>query len=166
MQIAWDAVPSTDIYKVSVFIDGTSSPIDGYNRKETNDTSMVVKGLIPGNKYYFKIYVENDCGENQWNLSCKPYCASRKSFQCCAGACTLYGFRISWDNLHGIDSYEIEVTKSLDTNGDPDFSKSIQNYNPATSSVNFLIVTQLEAGTKYYFRVIEKMKGVKESFQM
>ena len=164
MQIAWDAVPSTDIYKVSVFIDGTSSPIDGYNRKETNDTSMVVKGLIPGNKYYFKIYVENDCGETSGTSPVSHTVPPGKVSNVVAGACTLYGFRISWDNLHGIDSYEIEVTKSLDTNGDPDFSKSIQNYNPATSSVNFLIVTQLEAGTKYYFRVIGKNEGGKGVF--
>ena len=59
MQIAWDAVPSTDIYKVSVFIDGTSSPIDGYNRKETNDTGMVVKVLFREINT-LKIYVESD----------------------------------------------------------------------------------------------------------
>ena len=63
--------------------------------------------------------MENDCGETSEPLL--RYCALGKVSNVVAGACT-YGFRISWDNLHGIDSYEIEATKSLDTNGDPDLN--------------------------------------------
>lgn len=164
MQITWDSVPSADIYKVSIFIDGAPSPIDGYNRKETNDTSLTVKDLIAGTKYYFEVYVENDCGETSPTSPVTHTLPPGKVSNIIADACTLYGFRMSWDNLFGVSSYEVDVTKSLKSNGAPDFSKSLQNYNPASTTQNSLIVSQLEAGTQYYFRVIGKNEGGKGVF--
>lgn len=161
MRIKWDAVGSSDIYKVSVYINGTSSPIDGYNRKETSDTTMKIEGLLAGTAYYFVVYTENDCGETSGTSPVEITMPPGKVGLVTAGACTFYGFRISWQSVHGAEEYEIDITKTLKTDGSPDFSQSIPNYNPAKTVDNYLIVTNLEAGTKYFFRVIATNEGGK-----
>ena len=145
--VSWNASKLNEGYMVSVFPAGSSSPLSSYNRKKTNQTSMIIKGLDKGKSYSVVLHVENDCGETSGTspktIALIPGIISNIT----ASQCTFYGFSLSWQAIEGATSYEIEYGHETDEFNRPLFG-SIK-----TSLSNGYTFTGLTAGTKYFYRI-------------
>lgn len=145
--ISWNESILNEGYMVSVFPLGSSSPIAGYNRKKTQQTTMQVSGLDVGSSYSVVIHVENDCGETSGTSPSVVSLIPAKVSTITASQCTFYGFSISWPSVNGAIDYEVQYTYQVDSSNNPVFNVT------KTTSSNSYVISELLAGTKYYYRV-------------
>ena len=145
--LSWDPSKLNDGYMVSVYPSGSSTPLSQYNRKRTDHTSMEITGLNKGGTYSVVLHVENDCGETSGTSPETITLIPGKVKNITADTCTLYGFKLSWPDLEGTSQYEIQYTNSIDSNGFPIYNTT------KTSSTNSYVISNLLAGTRYWYRV-------------
>jgi len=105
IKIKWDVVDKATSYEIEAS-NGTEGSIGTVYTSATN--SVVIDGLLPGERYYFKVRALTNGGEGAWSsrISVVPAVVTPTKV---AAAVVDGVVRITWDKVGGADYYEVEL---------------------------------------------------------
>ncbi len=151
----WSSASGAEDYRL--FISTSNSfitHITGYGGAVVTSTNESVTGLTPGSAYYYRVKSAN----NDDQLS--GYSGTRRveiipstpSVNEATDVSSI-GFTANWSDVSGEDNYRVDISS------DSDFSTFIPGYEGASAASNSLIVSGLDAGDTYYFKVRSENEG-------
>jgi len=161
--IEWQPLDGATMYEVLVFSYCATCPDNMIIDKsfETADTCVVLEGLTPGNKYFWKVRVACDHPfVSKWStlrsfdtaLGAVPYLCS----PWCGQDDVILTTNYSWDAVIGATSYEVQVV-AASADGTADWTGATT----LTASTNAMAsIPGLEYSTVYYWRVRAVSDGV------
>ncbi len=162
--INWNAVTGATRYRVDVGFDPlVENKIGvGYDNRIVNGptTSLLVTGLEPNRTYYFKVRAENAVstggsatGSGKTAPIDPPVASPPTNLQ-------ITSFQANWQSAANAESYLLDVALNIG------FSDLVAGYNgqEVPNTALSLIVTGLEPGRTYYYRVRSKRFGVTSDY--
>lgn len=144
----WDVVEGATSYAIKVF----NGAVEIHSSTTTTNQKSVT-GLTPGNTYSWQVKSRGD-GSTESNFSAgktvlmKPATPSGLS----TSEHTTTSFKAAWNDVSGETGYELEVATSSGFSA----GTFVSGFNPSNVTGTSKIVTGLNAGTTYYFRVRSK----------
>lgn len=161
--IEWEPLDAATSYEVFIYSFCPTCPDNMviFDSFETALTCIVIEGLTPGTKYFWKVRVAcNDPYVSKWSdlrsfdtaLSTVPYLCS----PFCGQDDVILTTNYSWDAVIGAGSYEVQVV-AASADGTADWTGAIAY----TSDTNAMAsIPGLEYSTVYYWRVRAVSDGV------
>ena len=150
IEVSWEPVQGAMMYNIYLYFSSNASNNDYKDKDFTispSANSIKFNGLSGGATYYFRVAAFDSSGEGRFSatVSAKTWpgpLGRPKGLTATAQSKT--EIQLSWDPVHGADGYIIEQSTSSS------FPSSPVQYTSSSASYK---VTDLSAGTLYYFRV-------------
>jgi hypothetical protein len=148
--VDWNTITEAEGYEIDISTESNfSSFISGYQSFALSaaNTSLTVNNLS-GNLYYYvrvRATIGNLKSPNSNVVSALTVPDAMTILS--ASNITQTGFRANWNFQNNSTGYELEVAT------DEAFTQILSNYNPFSTTLNYKDVSELEAGTMYYYRV-------------
>jgi hypothetical protein len=151
--ITWTAVAGADSYLLDVATAATfssNSMLAGYSAKSVSATSEALTGLTPGTVYHYRLKARNATGESAFSPAGSQITLPLAPIPSSATEIGASSFKANWSAVQGADHYELDVTL-LSSN----FATFVPGYQSriVPDGETEDIVTGLNGGTSYYFRV-------------
>jgi hypothetical protein len=145
----WTSVAGISEYQLDVSQDNFATNISGYDNLTVSATSKTITGLTPGTSYKFRVRAKNVTGGSANSSSVDALLIPATPVANAATTVTASGFNLSWSPTAGISNYVLDVSDKSD------FSTFLTGYNQKiiASSTTQEILTALQSGTTYYYRV-------------
>jgi len=149
-QANWNASTSATSYRLDVSTSNSfSSFVTGYNNLTVNGTNQSVTGLTQGTQYYYRVRAVNASGSSD-NSNVQPVTTTAPPdppSTLSTTEITQTSFRASWNASTGATSYKLDV--SINSS----FSSFVPGYNNLTVNNTTQVVSGLNPGSMYYWRV-------------
>ncbi len=150
----WDAVTGSTEYLLDISVENDfSSFVSGYENKELSATNESVVGLQNGTTYHIRLRSQNATGvsgnSDVVTASTIPANPTVES----ASLIDQSSFTANWTSIEGATSYLLDVSQTSD------FSTFISGYEQKSVSTNSEIVTDLNSGETYFYRVSSQNAG-------
>lgn len=151
----WGAVTGATKYSIDVSTaEAFSSFVAGYENLEVLDVTQNVSGLDPGTTYFYRVNAGNASGYSNYSpireLLTKPETPTALA----PSNMEKNQFKANWQSIAiAPNSYVIDVSTA------EDFVTFIPEYEDRTVSATSIIVTGLNPGTTYYYRVRSSNDG-------
>jgi hypothetical protein len=145
----WVAVSGITEYQLDVSQDNFATNVSGYDNLTVSATSKTITGLTPGTSYKFRVRAKNVTGGSANSSSVDALLIPATPVANAATTITASGFTVSWSATPGTSTYVLDVSDKSD------FSTFLTGYNQKiiASSTTQEILTALQSGTTYYYRV-------------
>ncbi len=145
---AWDGVAGATNYAIDVSTDSLFIVVlPAFNRLLVSGVQFEVRGLLEGQRYYFRIRSANACGTSDASgfvavttVSKPPTPTALNSTEAFCG-----GFRSNWQRVISAESYVLEIAD------DSTFLTSVRRYPYVVKTDTF--ITGLLPAKTYYYRV-------------
>ncbi|HZY81942.1 MAG TPA: T9SS type A sorting domain-containing protein [Cyclobacteriaceae bacterium] len=145
---SWPAVTGAGNYVVDVSLDENFNGfIEGYDSKTVSSTSVEVNTLNPGRIHYVRVRAANAAGFSVNSSPRQVLVVPGTPVPGVPSEITQKGFRIEWPNVTGATGYQVDVSTS------DVFAGFVTGYQLKDVAANFLVMTDLSDGIKYYVRV-------------
>ncbi len=130
-----------------------SSYVPGYQDKQVSGTSHSVVGLSSGTSYYYRVRAKGAGGtsgnsntQSAETLAAIPTISSPSEM-------TQTSFQANWETAEGAEDYLLYVSTTSN------FTSHISGYNGKAINATSELITNLTAGTSYYYRVQSANNG-------
>ena len=157
--INWSPVTGATGYRVDVGFDPLlESELSGYTNRLVSgptNTSLVVENLEANRTYYFKVRAENALSTGGSATGSGKTAPIDPPVATAASAVELTSFQANWQSAANAEDYLLDVAI------DPDFDDLVAGFNghEVEDPTLFKVVTGLEPGRTYYYRVRSKGLG-------
>ncbi len=154
-QANWGTASGADDYRLYVSTNvGFTSHLSGYNGKVVSGTSEVLSGLSSGSTYYYRVKSANTSNSLSDYSSTQTVEVIPATPVANAGSnIGQTSFQANWSNVSGEDNYLLDVSE------DSDFNSFLPGYSGYSLIGTNHIVSGLNAGTTYHYRVRSENDG-------
>lgn len=147
LQANWSDVGAAS-YSVDVSTDNFNTFVGSYqNQSVGNVTSTVVNGLSAGVTYQYRVRSSDGLTLSNYSNTVTALTLPASPVPSAATSVTSGSFTVSWPAVTGASGYYIEVSS------DAGFASNLPLFNNLLATSTTQMVTGLNAGTTYYFRL-------------
>jgi len=149
IEVSWELVQGAMMYNIYLYFSSNASNNDYKDKDYTifpSTKSIKFNGLSGGEKYYFRVAAFDSSGEGRFSSTVSATTESgplAKPTGLKATAQSKTEIQLSWDPVLGADGYNIEQSTNTNFSSPTKYTTTSDKYK----------VSELSAGTRYYFRV-------------
>lgn len=149
-RIHWKKMPIVTAYLLDIATDNEFKNIlpDFYRKEVASDTTLAINDVSVNETYYYRIRVKQSSSFSEYsNIQSVLTSALPQPVVLPASNLQLTSFVANWKPMSEAVSYRIDVAK------DALFQHMLTDYDNRTVTTNSLVIANLDAHTKYYYRV-------------
>lgn len=150
-RVHWKRMPIVSAYLLDVALDESFTQfIKGYQAHEVAvaDTHLLISNVSVNKQYFYRIKLKQANSESEYSNVLSVFTTTLASPEALpATEIGLSSFVANWKAMPEANSYQIDVST------DPFFGTTIARYTNLNLVDNRLVVLNLDANTKYYYRV-------------